>query len=72
MTTIFDLDQVVARRVKELEAKFHCMIFVLQDDARTYISVAYLDGRQEVEIPMCERGATKYALASAIRAHFMR
>ena len=71
MTTIFDLDQVVARRVKELEAKFGCLIFVQQDDTRTYMSVAYLDGRQEIAVPLCARDASKYTLASAMRAHFV-
>ena len=73
MNLITDLDQAVENRIKFLENKFNCLIFIEADDTNYYMNVAYKDmSGFESEIYLCKKSESKYTLASAIRSHFIK
>lgn len=73
MNLITDLDKAVETRIKFLEDKFNCIIFIEADDTDYYMNVAYKDmSGFESEIHLCKKSESKYTLSSAIRFHFIK
>lgn len=68
-----DLDREVLKCIHRFEAEHNCIIFLAVDNGMFEMTVAYPAGnRVEGGIKLCGVNESKYALASAIRKHFVK
>ena len=73
MTFITEFDKVIENRIKFLEARYKCVISVYEQDGKFYMNVGYVPSYhidEAVELTDCSD--TKYAMASAMREHFVK